>query len=73
MSRSIKKHPFFKTGKSWKTWKRMVHKMNRASENDNLRHGREPEKFRTLKSIDYEFKKHYVSADDEVGTKELRK
>ena len=73
MSRSIKKHPFFKTDKSWKTWKRMLHKRNRASENDDLRHGKEPEKFRTHKSMDYEFKKHYVSADDEVGAKELRK
>lgn len=73
MSRSIKKHPFFKTGRSWKTWKRTLHKRNRASESDELRHGREPEKFRTLKSMDYEFTKHYVPSDDEEGAKELRK
>lgn len=73
MSRSSKKHPFIKTGKSWKTWKRTLHKMNRAGESDDLRHGREPKKFRTLKSIDYEFAKHYIAADDRMRAKELRK
>lgn len=73
MSRSIKKHPFLKTGKSWKNWKKTLHKKNRASENDDLRHGREPRNFRTLKSLDHEFTKHYMSANDEEGAKELRK